>query len=76
MRTWKKKTDQKTQEREQSFTGSFHRYTFFAFYFYVRGKCYFLFNYYQLCYNLNDNMSKQPVQCQYIKEMIRYTVVL
>jgi hypothetical protein len=63
----KKKTDQKTQERETELTGSFHRYTFFAFYFLCQRQMLFpVCNYYQLCYNLNDNMSKQPVQCQCI----------
>ena len=60
--------NQKTQERETELTGSFHRYTFFAFYFLCQRQMLFpVCNYYQLCYNLNDNMSKQPVQCQCIR---------
>ena len=49
--------EEKTQERETELTGSFHRYTFFAFYFLCQRQMLFpVCNYYQLCYNLNDNM--------------------
>ena len=60
-------TDQKTQGRKTELTGSFHRYSFFAFYFLCQRQMLFpVCNYYQLCYNLNDNMRKLPVQCLYI----------